>query len=309
MLWILLALVAHAGNGLVFIVDKGLLGTESGAGDPKRLAFYSGLLSALAIVLVALDFAPPTGFVVLWSLIAGVLFVSALWLFFTALDSDETSRVVPITGSAVPLFTLLFAVLFLGEVLSGRQLLAVLLLILGGAVLSMQLRQTRGLSFRALWTSIAAGAAFAAYFAVVKYLYDSFQPFWSAFAYSRLGVGIAALVLLGPIVWSSRSRTQVKAKPAASKRRRKTLQYIAGAFFGSKVLGTAMFILQNYAISLGSVTVVNALQGTQYLFVLLVAALMSRLLPKLFREELHRVALMQKVAGISLISFGLMLVL
>lgn len=305
--WILLALIAHAGNGVVFIVDKGLLGSESGAGDPKRLAFYSGLLSALAIVLVALDFAPPNGFVVLWSLIAGALFVAALWLFFTALDSDEASRVVPITGSAVPLFTLLFAVLFLHEVLTGRGVLGVVLLILGGAVLSMRAGQTRGVRPRTLAAAIFAGAAFAAYFAVVKFLYDSFDPFWSAFGYSRLGVGVAALLVLGPIIWFSPRQKRVNRNQ--TKQRKQTMRYIIGAFFGSKVLGTAMFILQNYAIDLGSVTVVNALQGTQYAFVLLLAAVMSRKLPKLFKEELHRVALMQKILGIGLISLGLILVL
>lgn len=308
MLWILLALIAHAGNGVVFIVDKGLLGSESGAGDPKRLAFYSGLLSALAILLVAIDFAPPTGFVVLWSLIAGVLFVAALWLFFFALDTDEASRVVPITGSAVPLFTLLFAALFLHEPLTGGGLLGVLFLIIGGAVLSMRARQTRGVRSRALIAAIFAGAAFAAYFAVAKYLYDSFDPFWSAFGYSRFGVGVAALILLGPVIWRSRSFHQAR-KPTRTAQQKRRLQYVIGAFFGSKVLGTAMFILQNYAIDLGSVTVVNALQGTQYAFVLVLAAIMSRTFPKLFREELHRVALMQKIFGIIFISLGLVLVL
>jgi drug/metabolite transporter (DMT)-like permease len=306
MLWILLAIIAHAGNGLVFIVDKGLLGTEGGAGDPKRLAFYSGILSALAIILVLFGYAPPNGFVIFWSLVSGVSFVVALWLFFTALDSDEASRVVPITGSAVPLFTLLFAVLFLGEEFTTRQFSGVLLLIVGGAVLSMRLGQVRGLSRRATLTAIGAGAAFAAYFAVVKYIYDSFQPFWSAFAYSRFGVGIAALLIFGPVLWRSKSQKRQR-KPKAS--RRKTMMYIIGAFLGSKVLGTSMFILQNYAISLGSVTVVNALQGTQYLFVLILAALMSRVLPKLFKEELHQVAVMQKVTGIMFISLGLILVI
>lgn len=309
MLWILLAVIAHAGNGLVFIVDKGLLGTESGAGDPKRLAFYSGLLSAAAILLLFFGFAPPTSFVVLWSLFAGVLFVIALWAFFSALDIDETSRVVPITGSAVPLFTLIFARVFLGEVLVTQQLVAVLLLISGGAFLSLRLRQTKGLSARGWVYSLIAGAAFAAYFATVKVIYDGFDPFWSAFAYSRFAVGLAALIILGPVIWMESSRTRRNVRKRKKPRERKKLKYILGAFFGSKVLGTAMFILQNYAIDLGSVTVVNALQGTQYLFVLIVAILLSKQLPKLYHEETHRVALAQKGLGILCVSVGLALLL
>ncbi|MBI1833398.1 MAG: EamA family transporter [Candidatus Andersenbacteria bacterium] len=307
MIWVLLALIAHAGNGLVFIVDKGLLGTDSGAGNPKKLAFYSGLLSAAAIVLAALDFAVPNLFAVTWSLVGGVLFVGALWLFFAALDSDEASRVVPVTGSAVPIFTLLFAWLFLQEPLTSQQIGAVLLLIAGGGALSIGFKNTKRMSAKTWVLAIAAGAAFAAYFAAVKFLYDNFNPFWSAFAYSRFAVGVAALLFLGPLMWVGRGKKEKSRR--ISKKKKRTSRYILTSFFGSKVLSTAMFMLQSYAIDLGSVTVVNALQGTQYVFVLVVAALLSKRLPKLFHEEVHRVALIQKGIGILLISGGLVLLL
>ena len=78
-------------------------------------------------------------------------------------------------------------------------------------------------------------------------------------------------------------------------------------FVANKALAAGAFILLNYAISLGSVTVVNALQGTQYVWLLLLAAAVSAGWPKLFREELSRVAVWQKVAGVVLVSLGVAL--
>lgn len=305
MSFILLALVAHFGNGLVFIVDKGLLSAGGKISEPLRLAFYSGLVSAAAIVLLPFAWAAPNGFVLTWSTVAGCLFIAALWFFFSALKDDEPSRVVPLIGSAVPLWTLLIATTLLGESLSGRHLLAICFLVGGGLVLSLRLRQARGLSGKTIGHIVLGGAAFAAYFVVVKYIYDNFTPFLAAFAYSRVMVGVAALVVLGPLVlWASPAQRRKKVSQG-----RRNQSFTAVAFFGSKVLSTGAFLLQNYAISIGSVTIVNALQGTQYLFVLLLAAAVSIWFPKLFKEELTRVALSQKLSGIILVSIGLGLLL
>jgi len=110
MLWVLLAVLAHAGNAFVFVIDKSLLGSEGKIGQPARYAAYSGLVAGGAFVLLFFAYASPTPFIVGWSLLLGVFWVVALWLFFISLKHGEASRVVPIIGSAVPLFTLLFAV-------------------------------------------------------------------------------------------------------------------------------------------------------------------------------------------------------
>ena len=302
MLWILYAVLAHAGNALVFVVDKSLLSTGRPIAQPVRYAAYSGLVAAGAAVLLAFVYVAPTGFIIQWSLIAGAFWVAALWLFFVALKGGEPSRVVPVAGSAVPVFTLIFASLFLGERLVAGQLMAVVILIAGGALLSVQLGRRRG-TLMVLGAAVLSGAAFAAHFAVADFIYQRFDPFLAAFAYTRLGVGAVALILLvvlmlpGPSQGSTRRDTQAQ----------KMTLTIAVAFFGSKLLAAGALILQNYAISLGSVTVVNALQGTQYLVLLILAVAVTRFAPRLFREELSRVSLWQKVSGILLIGLGLVL--
>ena len=78
-------------------------------------------------------------------------------------------------------------------------------------------------------------------------------------------------------------------------------------FLCNKSLAAGAFLLQTYAISLGSVSVVNALQGVQYAFVLVLALIVSLFFPKIFKEEVGTGPVMQKIAGIVLVSFGVAL--
>lgn len=300
MLWLLLALIAHFGNALVFVVDKSLLSRGGNVADPLHYAFYSAVLAGAAVIILPWAYAPLTSFVFTWSVITGALHIIALWFFFIALKQGEPSRIVPITGSAVPIFTLVMAITWLGEKLTIQQLIGIGLLIIGGVLLSISLGQVKKIPPSILGVSLLAGLFFAAYFAGVKYMYDNTQPFLAAFVYGRVIEAAVALVVLGPIVFwrqqpARRSRVKSKKKSAA----------IPLVFMGNKVLAAGAFLLQNYALSLGSVTVVNALQGTQYVFVLILAALISSRLPSLFKEEVHRVALLQKLAGIIVVSLGM----
>ncbi|MEX0649629.1 MAG: EamA family transporter [Candidatus Andersenbacteria bacterium] len=306
MAWIFFALIAHIINALVFIIDKGILDADNPISQPLRLTAYTGILSGAAVILLPFQYAPPSVFVLGWSTVSGSFFLAALWWFFSALKIGESSRVVPMIGSVVPLFTLLFATVILGEELSPQALLAVMFLIAGGALLSIRLSGTRGLSGKALLYICLGGAAFAAHFSTVKFVYDGFEPFLAAFAYSRIVVAVISVVILWPLLFFSQRTKQGK---RTGKRKRHSRRSLAVAFVASKSLGTGAFLLQNYAINLGSVTVVNALQGTQYMFVLLLAVLVSVRYPRVFREELQRVAVIQKVAGIVLISLGLVLLL
>ncbi|MFH1354383.1 MAG: EamA family transporter [bacterium] len=324
MIWLLLAVVAHAGNALVFVVDKSLLGGSSRVSDPLRYTFYSAVLAGVAAVLLVFGYVPLTMFIVGWSALAAVFYIVALWFFFTALKKGEPSRVVPIAGSAVPAFTLLLAVIFLGEVLSTRSLLAVFLLIIGGLFLSVQFLKVRGLSVSVVAGAVISGLFFAGYYAVMKYIYENTDVFLAVFAYSRVVQAVVAVVLFLFFVLSRRvlprrepsGRLRPQSRfalnvprrryPAASPAARFGL-LIPAVFVANKALAAGAFILLNYAISLGSVTVANALQGTQYVFLLLLAAVISVWWPRLFKEEISQVAVWQKIGGIVLVSLGVAL--
>lgn len=307
MFWIFLAVGAHVGNALVFVSDKIILGSDTKIGNPIHFAAWSGLVAGGVGVILLGWWAVPTAAVIGLSLLGGVFWVTALWLFFIGLKLGDPSSVVPIAGSAVPVFTLLFTILLLGETISSQQGIAVLFLILGGVVLSITWRGSRGLSARVFGVTVAAGAAFAAHFVTVDVLYDIFEPFLPAFAYARLGVAaVSVLLLLGLFASGSMKSAPGRIK-RSSRKRRQIFNMVLLVFVGGKVLGAFALLLQNWAFKLGSVTIVSALQGTQYIFLLILALIFSKFWPKLWREELKRVDISQKVAGIVLIGIGLSL--
>ena len=63
--------------------------------------------------------------------------------------------------------------------------------------------------------------------------------------------------------------------------------------------------MQNYAIALGSVVLVNALQGVQYAFLMVLGGLITVFYPKIIKEKINNVIILQKIVAITLISFGL----
>ncbi|MCD4762330.1 hypothetical protein K8R32_05230, partial [bacterium] len=60
-----------------------------------------------------------------------------------------------------------------------------------------------------------------------------------------------------------------------------------------------------WAISLGNVALINSIQGTQYIFLLLIVVLLARRFPKILEEELGGGVLMQKIIGTTLVVLGL----
>lgn len=297
--WILLAILAHVANGAVFIVDKSLLGKKSAVGNPLHYALYSAALAGLALILLPFAWPAYSSFILFWSAVSAVVHIAALYAFFVAMRSGEPSRVVPLTGSFVPLFTILFAFLFLGEAFTTSQFGGMLLLVAGGALLSIR----KGGGFI---LPILAGALFAAYFAITKYLYDSVDDaFLGVFMTTRVVESVLALVGIVAIIRVPLSQFWERARVRGVKRKKADRSILL--FIANKALAAGAFLLQTYAISLGSVSVANALQGVQFAFVFVMAIIFSRFFPKAFTEEVSRGALLQKFAGIVLVSIGVVL--
>jgi len=73
----------------------------------------------------------------------------------------------------------------------------------------------------------------------------------------------------------------------------------------NQIIGSSGFILQSYAVFLGSVALVTALQGAQYAFLLIVSAILALLAPKVLKENFSFRIVLQKAIAILLIALGL----
>lgn len=337
MIWLIIVILAHLLNAVVFMVDKYLLGGGR-IGRPSIYAFYVGLLGLVSVVLI------PFGGIVLpslgqlaFNLGAGAIFVISLLIFYKAISVNEASRAVPLVGSFQILFIFFLSYLFLGERLEPRYAAAFLFLLAGSLLISW--RHTRNLpkmTRKALW-AIAAAFSFAIFFVMTKHLYLH-QPFVSAFVWSRFGGAIVAfclllkpavrnevfkknktsqtkkIVQLGQFLWTRMNRgTQdlilrffPRAKKILFKNKPIKRKIVVALFFSNQALSAISFILINLAIALASVTLVNALQGIQYVFIFLLAWWLSRH-TWFIVEVVNRDVIFQKIIAIILIVIGIFL--
>jgi len=300
MSWILLVIIAHFFNAGIFIIDRYLL--KKGFPNPLSYTFYVGILSIFILLLIPFGFSLPAISQIILALVAGGIWLLALFVFYTALHQGESSRVVPTVGGFIPLFTLVLSFIFLGERLNPRELIAFCFLVGGGVFLSLLVTRAQNFSSnkkiclnKAFAPALWAALFFAIYYVMTKFIFLH-QSFVNGLIWIRLGSALTAAFLLIP----SGFRRRIFKKTRTIEK--KTLKI----FFSARALGLMAGPLIYLAIYLGSVTLVNALQGTQYLFLLFLAFVLFKKIPSL-REQFDKKVLVQKIIAIILISLGLII--
>ena len=318
-MWLFITIGAYFINAGVYVADKFLLSKK--IHSSIAYAFYVGIWSVFNIFL--LFFAPwmPALRELTLDLLAGFLFLVTLVFWYKSLHQSETSRVVPIVGALVPIFSFIFSFVFLGETLAKNQLLAFIILICGGVLISVKqtklylyqkvinrFREIMGDIFgevpanvrptsRLIVNSVVAAVFFASYYVLMKYVY-TYQPFIGSFVWSRLGSFIGVLLMLFVPDW----RRLIVQQQKGTKTPKNLLFFLA-----VRLLAAAAFIMINYAISLGSVAIVNSLQGAQYLFLFVIILLISARFPKVLNEQLGGGVFLQKLIGTVMVCLGLYL--
>ncbi len=289
---------------LVGILDKSIL--QKTLHRPVLFVFYSTIF-VLPILLLA-----PFGAGVLatglhWFLaaVSGVAFGLALWATYIAIHESEVSHAGPLIGAATPFFVLILSRYFLGEVVTFRQQIGIAVLIVGSLLIALEKSRRHNGWHRGMLWGILAGLAFAISHVTAKYIYDLYG-FYTGFVYTRGAMGLfGAALLLWPGVLTALRRK----KPAviAAQHLPRASDPGAGKFLiivVDKVLGVIGVILVQYATAIGSVSLVNALNGVQYAVLVVLVAIFSKFYPKLFKETYSRHELAQEIMAIALIITG-----
>ncbi len=299
LMWLILALIGHSAKALGFLGDK--LFVEKLLPNPKVLAFLSGIGGVFFLLFVPWFLKPASSLVIFVSLVSGSLNIFALIYFYRAVDRDEISRVVPTIGSITPIAAFVFSYLILGERLYAQTFYAFVLLVLGGILIAFHSFKSR-LQFKnysLLFLEIWVGLLFALSAVLLKFAFQGTDDI-SAFLWSRIGsFGFAALLLLDP-----RVRSQVSFSGGKKSGTRNKVFYVLSRIFA----GLAPLVIVA-AISLGSVTLVNALQGIQYPLLFILAIIFSRRWPRIFQEEISRETIVQKSLATLCILLGLALLI
>ena len=284
-----MVLIAQFINAAVVLLDKFLLASKKVA-SPLVYVFFVSLLSGVAILLLPFGVVSwPTAPIIWLSLITGGAFTFSIYFLYRALFSTDASDVSPAVGAVTALATLFFSFLFLDGILTGNFLLGFIGLVTGMALMSYFRFSRRETGFVLL-----AGIFFALSAVTVKMLFNS-ASFWNGFFWSRLGnVAVALPLLLWPanrkMFWRNIRQSSLKTKSLV---------------VASKFLAGTAFLLILLSIKLGNVSLVNALAGTQFIFLLLFALIFTKKFPNYFFESVHQhKAVGQKVLATLLVVAG-----
>lgn len=306
MSWILVAFIAYLFLAVANLFDKFLV--DNVISSSKAYAFIACLMGGVVILIAPWYLDWPGFYWLIINFLSGAIFAVALWLLYEALRRGEASQTLVFVGGITPVFSIIFSILFFKEHYSIMEWLGICALLLGILLVALLPKQRHFLSrvmnklkliqnvkSGSLMFAVFSALAYATYFVLTKYAYSE-QTFISAFIWTRLG---AALFVLAFLLGRS-SRTQIfKSFQKPGHNKHKFLVIV------NQLLGSAGFILQNYAVFLGSVALVNAFQGVQYALLLIISSALAIMSPSLLRETFSWKIFMQKLIAVCIIGVGL----
>lgn len=337
-MFILAALSSYFLGALAVILDKFLLGSKRISSAPVY-SFYIGISGLFVLFFIPFGFSVPSFFQIFLSLISGGFFSIGILFLYFAIQKGEASRVSPIVGAIIPIVTYSLSFAASNESFALVQIAGIILLIFGGLLISFDLplkinptpsssilkstsmKYLNGLLFQesaeysrrygaskrkfalGFWDCVWAGIFLAVAYFLFKFVYNE-QTFLNGFIWTRIGCFAAIISYLLIPKWRKDIFNSFK-----SFKKPKKEGYQTGALFVSnKILGGISSILLNFAISLGSVTVVNSLVSSQYVFILALAFFAHKNYPFVFEEKLKFWDWTQKISAVALIGLGVVLI-
>lgn len=277
--WFFIAFIGYFFLALTFVLDKFIL-SKTSVSKPVVYTFYSTIFSFLILLLY------PFGVDLLnnsfdWfiAFLSGTAFAFALWAQFVAVKHSEASHVNPFLGGTVTIFTYVFSSYFLAEKLTDFQISGIIILIFACFLLSFEKTKTKsGIHIGFLW-AIFSGILYAVSHVSAKYLYDIY-PFLTALVWSKATVSILAIFLLFfPSVFKT-IKFNKKEKKDKTKNKKSAIVIVIIA----KILGMVSIAFIQYAVAVGSVTLVVAMSGIQYMLMFVLIILSTKIIPKVFNE-------------------------
>jgi len=305
MMFILAALGSYFLGALTVILDKFLLGSKRIASAPVY-SFYIAVFGLFTLFFIIFTgFSVPSGWQIFLSLLGGALFSYGILALYFAIRKSEASRVAPIVGAIIPVATYFFSLAFSIEKLVLIQIIGVVLLIFGGLLISfdLPLKINKKKFFAGFYASLLAGFLLALSYFIFKFVYNE-QSFFNGFIWTRIGGFLAVIGFFLVPSW----RKDILRSFKNFKKPEKQGYQTGGLFVANKILGGTSSILLNAAIAMGSVTLVNSLVSSQYVFVLALAYFAHKKFPFVFEEKLYFWDWAQKIGAIILIGIGIVFI-
>jgi drug/metabolite transporter (DMT)-like permease len=268
---------------------------------PGTLMFLSSLIGA-CIAITVFVFDPTAAHIStrsqLLMLCAGFLDFIYVFPYILALMREEASRVAPLFEIA-PLISGALGWAFLHERLNMGQLAAMLLIIMGATLISLDINN----HFRLKRSVLLLMLASASFWALETFLFKFVAigtGFWSAILYQYSGVAIAGLILA---LVSQKYRTSFTHLVTRHARSVFTLSLLAEG------LSTTARVSLSYASLLAPLAFVTVVANTSPFFVIILGVIITIFMPSFGRENLGLSHLAQKIFATGLMFLGTFLLL
>jgi len=298
MSWLFLTLLAYFLLAISSLFDRYLL--VNPIPHPKVYTFYVGILGfLLCLLFIPLIIPLPEKKFIILGLGAGIIRILAVLFLTEGIFKSEVSRVVPAIGGLLPIFSFL---MFLPisphkEILNIFQIVAFVFLVSGSVLISIKEISLKFFSLNGLKYPIIAAFLYALNFFFTKILFLK-TSFLNGFLLMLLGGGLGVIYFL----ISKKDRQLIFSQ--------RLTQRVGGLFILGQIFGGLAIISQYYAIFLAKpsqVPLINALEGTRFVFLLCFVFLLTLWRPRLLREEMKGKILIQKITAILLIGIGLII--
>jgi bacterial/archaeal transporter family protein len=289
--WVSLALLSALLWAVSNLIDKFMLDKwMKNPLVPVNLVAVVSLIAGTAVSLTH-GLSPLSPVNLMLVMLYGIASTVGMVYYFKALSIEEVSRIVPLFNLG-PLFILILATIFLGEIFSPVKYAGIFLLVAGSVLIAVKKDIKFGKAFPLMMGCLVASAIGNV---ITKYLLG-FADYWTIFAYLRFAGVIAAL----PLVYLHHKDLIATTKKYGKR--------VVVSIFTSEVLAVIALFVFTIAVSLGPVTLVNSIGALQPLFVLMITVLFSMFLPHILKEEIDRHTIFMKVIAIALLIVGSILV-
>ncbi len=291
--WVLFSILAVIIWSVVNIVDKYVL--TKWIEKPVIPTMILGVvgLAASFIVYLTQGFSELSFSNILLAFLAGLLYVLMSLLYYKSVQLEEISRITPLFHFT-PIFILILASIFLGEIFTPIKYVGIFLLLIGAILITT--KKIKKFSFgKAVWLMLLASLAMAINQIITKYLLG-FAGFWTVFSWIRIG----AFIFLIPVYFIYWPRFA-----ALTKKHGKKVIAIVSLNESINILGVIFITM---AASVGYITLVNALSSIQPVFVFIFTIFLSIFYPKIIKEEINKSTLLLKSTAIILMILGVIII-
>lgn len=295
--WLFFALLAPAVYAIVVFVDKYIL--EKEVTDYLGMPIYSAVIAAIFGVLIWIG----TGFPQLslrdsiLIIFTGILTVFGLASYFKALASDEASKIT-ILFQMTPVITLILSYFLLGDKLSFPQFVGFMLILISTIGISVNKSVKKFYFSSVFFLILLTDFLWAFAFVLFKFVTET-NSFTDVISYESLGMGVGGFILYNLF-------------PSIKHAFEKTNKKVGSRVFWFIVINEGVFLISRLltylAISKGPVALVDVIGGTQVIFALVYGFALTKIFPKIFREDISKKGLSKKLIIVVLVILGLGLI-